>query len=237
MKPIRKTDNEDDRLNTTPLTIACVVLFAIFGSAGPAYAQTAYISDNLTVPLRSGPSNANRILHRGLPSGTELEILARDEDSGFVQIRTTRGTEGWLPEQYLLEEPIARDRLVIANRRIAELSGTVEQQRAQLGNLNRDKGQADQSNVSLQRQVKTLERELADIKQISAGAIEQNESNERLNVLNERLRIEVDDMVGEVSNLENNVQQRWLMIGGGLVFVGLLLGVIIKSRPRRSAWN
>lgn len=224
-------------MNTTVLTIACVVFVSVMGSAGLAYAQTAYISDNLTVPLRSGPSNANRILHRGLPSGTQLEILARDEDSGFVQIRTTRGTEGWLPEQYLLDEPIARDRLVIANRRISELSGTVEQQRTQLGSLNQEKGQADQSNTSLQRQVKTLERDLAELKRVSAGAIELNKNNERLNVLNERLRIEVDDRVNEVSNLENNAQQRWLMIGGGLVLVGLILGVIIKSRPRRSAWN
>ena len=224
-------------MNTTVLTIACVVFVTVMGSAGLGYTQTAYISDNLTVPLRSGPSNANRILHRGLPSGTQLEILARDEDSGFVQIRTTRGTEGWLPEQYLLDEPIARDRLVVANRRISELSGTVEQQRAQLGSLNQEKGQADQSNTSLQRQVKTLERNLAELKRVSAGAIELNKNNERLNVLNERLRIEVDDRVKEVSNLEDNAQQRWLMIGGGLVLVGLILGVIIKSRPRRSAWS
>lgn len=224
-------------MNTTVLTIACVVFVCVMGNAGLACAQTAYISDNLTVPLRSGPSNANRILHRGLPSGTELEILARDEDSGFVQIRTARGTEGWLPVQYLLDEPIARDRLVIANRRISELSGTVEQQRAQLGSLKQEKGQADQSNSGLQRQVKTLERELAELKRVSAGAIELNKNNERLNVLNERLRIEVDDRVKEVSNLEDNAQQRWLMIGGGLVLVGLILGIIIKSRPRRSAWN
>lgn len=224
-------------MNTTVFTMAGVVFIAIIGAAVPSYAQTAYISDKLTVPLRSGPSNANRILHRGLPSGTQLEILARDDDSGFVQIRTARGTEGWLPAQYLLDEPIARDRLIIANRRIDELSSTVAQQRTQLGTLNRDKGQADQSNTTLQRQVKGLERELAEIKRISAGAIEQNENNERLNVLNERLRIEVDDMVQEVSNLEDNAQQRWLMIGGGLVLVGLILGIIIKSRPRRSAWN
>ena len=41
-------------MNTTVLTIACVVFVTVMGSAGLAYAQTAYISDNLTVPLRSG---------------------------------------------------------------------------------------------------------------------------------------------------------------------------------------
>ena len=63
-------------------------------------AETNYVSDNLSVPLRSGPSNAHRILHRGLPSGTALEVLGRDEESGFTQIRTNNGTEGWLPTQY-----------------------------------------------------------------------------------------------------------------------------------------
>ena len=76
-----------------------------------AVAETMYISDSLTVPLRSGPSNSHRILHRGLASGTTMEVLERDEEAGFAHIRTERGTEGWLPMQYLVSEPIARDRL------------------------------------------------------------------------------------------------------------------------------
>ena len=37
--------------------------------------------------------------------------------------------------------------------------------------------------------------------------------------------------------LEAAAEQRWLMIGGGLVLAGLVLGLVIKSRPRRSAWT
>ena len=33
-------------------------------------AATMYISDELTVPLRRGPTNGHRIIHAGLPSGT-----------------------------------------------------------------------------------------------------------------------------------------------------------------------
>lgn len=200
-------------------------------------AETAYISDTLTVPLRSGPSNANRILHRGLPSGTKLEILSRDSDSGFVQIRTDRGTEGWLPAQYLVDEPIARDRLAAANRRIEQLSGTIDQQKKQLDALSSGKTSADQSNATLGRRVKELEQELTEIKRISAGAIAQNETNRELMALNERLRVEVDELVVSIAALEDNVQQRWLLIGGGLVLAGLILGISIKARPRRSAWS
>ena len=200
-------------------------------------AETAYISDRLTVPVRSGPSNANRILHRGLPSGTRLTILSRDGDSDFVQVRTEGGTEGWLPGQYLVTQPIARDQLVAANRRIDSLTETVEQQKQQLDALTSGKSNAEASNSQLSGQVKQLEQELAEIKRISAGAIAQNETNKELIALNDRLRSEVDELAATINTLEDNVQERWLMIGGALVLVGLLLGVAIKARPRRSAWN
>jgi len=82
-----------------------------------------------------------------------------------------------------------------------------------------------------------LERELAEIKRISAGAMAQNETNQELMGLNDRLRGEVDELIATIGMLEDNVQQRWLMIGAGLVLIGLVLGVSIKARPRRSAWN
>jgi len=213
--------------------VVCFSLPAIVVQA----AETAYISDNLTVPLRSGPSTANRILHRGLPSGTALEILSRDADSGFVQIRTSRGTEGWLPEQYLVKQPIARDQLVSSNAKVRELTESLGQLREELRAVNSSKGEADTSNSSLRRQVSSLQQELAEIKKISASAIKQNETNKELNALNQRLRTEVDDLVGTISQQDDNLQERWLLIGGGLVLLGLILGASIKARPRRSAWN
>ena len=217
------------------MLIAATVATTIAASASAA--ESAWISDKLTVPLRSGPSTGHRILHRGLPSGTQLTILSRDPDSDFVQIRTSRGTEGWLPSQYLVTQPIARDQLVVANRKIAELNKTAEQQRQQLTNLNQGKSEADSSNSSLQRQVASLEQELAELKRISASALALSESNLELTELNARLRAEVDDLVSNLNLLESNAAQRWLMIGGGLVLIGLALGFAIKSRPRRSAWN
>jgi len=196
-----------------------------------------YISDALTVPLRSGPSNAYRILHRGLPSGTQMHVLNRDEESGFTQIRTSRGTEGWIPTQYLVDQPIARERLLIANREIESLNALVKKRDTQLGSLNREKGQAQESSTRLQRQLTTMEKELADIKQISAGAIDEHATNQRLVELNERLRNELASVALERNAAQDNAQQRWLLIGAGLLLLGLVLGVVIKARPRRSAWS
>ncbi|HEY5645977.1 MAG TPA: TIGR04211 family SH3 domain-containing protein [Pseudomonadales bacterium] len=225
-----------------PITTACAAVLLAVALAGAlcpaaARAESAYISDVLTVPLRSGPSTSNRILHRGLPSGTRLEILGRDDGSNFVRVRTENGTEGWLPEQYLVNEPIARDQLAAANRRVEELRETVERQRQELAALGSSMGEADQSNADLSRQVAELQQELAEIRRVSAGAIAQAETNKELLALNERLRTEVDELVAGIAALETNVEERWLMIGGGLVLAGLILGIAIKSRPRRSAWS
>lgn len=202
-----------------------------------AVAETVYISDSLTVPLRSGPSNSHRILHRGLISGTAMEVIERDEESGFAHIRTQAGTDGWLPIQYLVSEPIARARLGQANTRIAQLDAAAEKLRAQLETLSQDQGQTRQNNMQLTTQIASLEGELEEIKRISKGAIEEHASNLRLMDLNARVREEFDDLVAERNALQDNLEQRWMLIGGGLVLLGLLLGTVIKARPRRSGWS
>lgn len=218
-------------------SIALITAAAGLAQAPSVAAETAYISDELTVPLRSGPSNAHRILHQGLPSGTQLEVLERDADSGFAQIRTRRGTEGWIRGQYLVDEPIAKHRLVAANRQIEQLQSRLSTHEQRLSSLGAQKSSAEQTNDNLQNQVAVLEKELAEIKQISAGAIDEHATNLRLNELNERLRDEIETLVGERDALKDNAQERWLMIGAGLVLFGLVLGIVIKARPRRSAWN
>ena len=82
-----------------------------------------------------------------------------------------------------------------------------------------------------------LEAELADVKQVSAGALEEHARSQELASLNARLRAEVDDLTEESQRLESNTEQRWLLIGGGLVLGGMLAGVAIKARPRRSGWS
>lgn len=166
-----------------------------------------------------------------------MEVIERDEESGFAHIRTQAGTDGWLPIQYLVSEPIARARLGQANTRIAQLDAAAEKLRAQLETLSQDQGQTRQNNMQLTTQIASLEGELEEIKRISKGAIEEHASNLQLIDLNARVREEFDDLVAERNALQDNLEQRWMLIGGGLVLLGLLLGTVIKARPRRSGWS
>ena len=72
--------------------------------------------------MRSGASNQYRII-TFLPAGTDVEVIGEEND--FSRVRTDRGTEGWVPIQYLVSQPIARDRLPALQREIDQLEGTI----------------------------------------------------------------------------------------------------------------
>ena len=102
-------------------TAVSTVLLCVCAFGLDALADTRYISDLLYVPLRSGPSGEHRIIHWGLPSGMALEVLEEDEATKFTRVRTEGGTEGWIPSQYLVDEPVAADRLAQAESEIERL--------------------------------------------------------------------------------------------------------------------
>jgi SH3 domain protein len=202
----------------------------------PALAATAYISDQLTVPLRRGPSNTHKILHAGLPSGTALEVLGEDTAAGFTQVRTPNGTEGWVPTQYLSNEPIARDRLAAATRRADSLEQQLKTLRDTYQETRGARTQSEGRVNDLSRQTEKLQAELAEVRRISATSIANFEENKQLKASNQALQTQVTQLTARVRELDRNVMLRWLLSGGGLVLLGLLLGAWIKSRPKRSSW-
>lgn len=213
------------------------VAFAGFGVTLPAQSETAYISDELTVPLRSGPSGQHRILHQGLPSGTRLEILSVNEAAGFSEIRTSRGTEGWVRSQYLVSQPIAKMRLASAQRELSQAKQQLDKARAQVRELTQNSNSQANAIQASQERIEQLEAELAEIQRISAGAVEAYNNNITLTESNARLRDELDDLAEERNRLEAGAENQAILYGAGLIMIGLLAGLIIKSRPQRSAWS
>lgn len=206
-------------------------------SANSSWAETVYISDKLTVPVRSGPTKGHRIIHHGLPAGTKMEILQRDDASEFVEIVTAGGTKGWVRGQYLTAQPIARDRLRAAAAQIAQLEKNLAREKSALASAQAAGSESSKTSSQLSKQLTDTTQELEALQEISKNAVAEHTENQKLKELNARLREELEDINEERDQLRSNVQQRWLMFGGGLVLLGLLLGILLKARPRRSAWT
>ena len=201
-----------------------------------ASAATVYISDELTVPLRRGPTNGHRIINAGLPSGTALEVLAEDKASGFTQVRLANGTDGWVPTQYLTDQPIAKDQLAAATKRIQALEAQLKSTKDSFQETRGGRAEAEKRSSDLDKQTKQLQAELAEVRRVSATSIAQYEENKQLKVENRELHAQVTDLGSKVEQLQRGTQLRWLLGGGALVLLGLAFGAWIKSRPKRSTW-
>jgi SH3 domain protein len=214
------------------------VLLALLLVLGPlsAFAATMYISDELTVPLRRGPSNGHKIVNAALPSGLALEVLSEDKAAGFTQVRTPNGTEGWVPTQYLINQPAAKDRLAAANKRIETLEAQLKSTRENYQDVRGARSEIESRASELAKENQRMQTELAEIRRVSATAITQFQENKQLKADNASLQTQVTQLSDKVRSLERNAMLRWFLAGGGLVLLGLMLGAWIKSRPKRSTW-
>ena len=59
--------------------------------------RVRYVSDEFFVPLRETPCARCKIIHRGIKSGTKIELL--DNLDGWGLVSTAKGYKGWMPEQ------------------------------------------------------------------------------------------------------------------------------------------
>ena len=87
-----------------------VIVAGLVLSATTVSAEPAWVSDQFEITLRSGPSTSNAI-QLMVDSGTRLEVLERDAESGYSRVQTQGGTEGWVLTRYLMNEPSAREQL------------------------------------------------------------------------------------------------------------------------------
>jgi SH3 domain protein len=158
-------------------------------------------------------------------SGSPVEVLETNNSAGWTRVRTPSGDEGWMLSRYLSAEPAGRQELVAAQKRIEDLS---RDNREVTGERNRLMNESDK-----------LAEELARLKDLSANAIALETTNKRLQASVERLELEVSTLKEENRLLGTNVKRDWFLAGGGVLFIGLLLGLIlprVRWRRKRS-WS
>ncbi len=217
--------------------IAWLLGIALALATAMATGQTLYVSDQLVITVRTGSSTENAIL-ANLASGDAVQVLQADPESGYSRVRTESGTEGWVVTRYLVEIPIAQDRLVIAERdlaeaqvRIATLERSVTTSTEELDVTSRRLEVAETANAAL-----TID--LADIRDASENVLnirDQNESVRRR--LNER-NAEVDLLTIENDQLRSGSTRDWFFAGAGVLLAGILVGLVAPRlrRRRRSSW-
>ena len=94
-------------------------------------------------------------------------------------------------------------------------------------------------NIRLTSQYKAASQELADIKAVSADAVNLSKRSAKLEAEVQQLLLQLDDIRIDNEVLKDQSEKRWYVLGGGTVLIGLLLGWILSRarRPRRQSWG
>ncbi|MGE0081958.1 MAG: TIGR04211 family SH3 domain-containing protein [Thiohalomonadaceae bacterium] len=210
-------------------------LLLLFAFGAVQAEEFMYIDDKLTVTLRTGQGNQFKIL-RVLESGERVEILERDGD--YVRVRGPKGMEGWMRAQYLTDQPIARDRLVVAEQKIAALQEEREKLRAQLKTVQDERSEARKTGAQLEKDYTELQKELAKLREVAAAPIKLHEENQAMRARLDSLENENAQLRTTNEKLRDDAYRDWFLTGAGVLAGGILLGLVLpKMRRRRSSWG
>ena len=200
--------------------------------------EVRYITDRLYVPLRSGKSVNHRILHKGLPSGTQVTVLETDPEAGYSLIRTRRGLEGWIITRYLDPDPVAAIKLAEVSQKVEKLETENRNLKKAFNNAAGSSKEANQVIAELEVENEKLARELEEIKRISANAIKLDREYQVLSEAKQMLKDKVDVLETENNRLRENHENEAFLNGAFAVILGILAAIIIpRLRPRkRSEW-
>ena len=185
-------------------------------------AETRFVEVEVT--LRRGPGTDFGISQM-VRSGSPVEVLETNRAAGWTRVRLGTGTTGWMLTRYLIENPASMQELVAAQRRIEELTA-----------LNREVGG---ERNRLMNESDKLAEELAKLRDLSSDTIALESTKNRLEASVTRQEQEVSLLKEENRLLGANVKRDWFLAGGGVLFIGLLLGLVlprVRWRRKRS-WN
>lgn len=193
-------------MRSTSLLLAVIVS----GLVQSAAVQSAeyHVSDEVSVFMHTGPSNQYRI-KSNVPSGTMLNLLEQNKDSGYSRVRLASGSEGWIQSKLLdkgqslvLRLPDIEKQLVISRQT------TSEQSEALIG-LEQDLQKSSDHQAKLTTQAARLQNEV------------------------QRLKLEIDSM-DETNMMGWFLRGGALALGG--VLIGLILTLLPKRRRRNNDW-
>ena len=210
------------------------LLCTLLGISWQAAAVSNYVSDKLVITLRSGQGTTYQIL-RSLPSGTKLDVLVVEGE--YSQVRTEDGLEGWVRNQYLVDEPVAEDKLIQANSRIEKYQAENAQLQKRISELNQSKCGLDGNIKRLDKDNRSMKAELEKLREVAARPIELAKQNETMKKRLLDLEMETQLLSEKNVTLKDRSQRDWFIAGAGVLLAGLFMGLILPKLRRRSSWG
>ncbi len=211
-----------------------LVVFLLFFWAFPGVSEsrTLYVTDELSITMRTGPSLQHQVL-RMLPSGTTLEVL--EESTDWFRIRTSDGNEGWVLKQYTMQRT-PRDIVIQqleTNIRDLQVRLPVSEQRA--ADLENENKEIKDKLQSMHQEFDELSQRHQTLLQDSGNIDGIKQDLEDKSIALEEIEADLYQLKKENQELKSEKSLQWFLAGGGFIMFTALIGFILGRVQRRKA--
>ena len=194
------------------------------------FAESLYVTDQLKLTLRSGPSTGHKVL-AVVESGQKVEMLESGED--WSMVRNANGKEGYVLTRYLMPNPTHNVRL----EQLQTKHKALMQQTATLLEENRRfRSESKKLKSSLGENEKVLKKLRTDYDKLKAGSAEYIELKEKYKTVSGQLAEQTkraDALDKELRAIEINQYIKWFLAGSGVLLVGFIVGFSARRQRRR----
>ncbi len=208
----------------------CGMLLILCLISTTVYAETMYVSDNLKLTLRTGPSTQNKILSV-IESGQMMEVVRLGDE--WSQVQLPNGKSGWVLSRYLtVNEPhrIKLERLQVKHKNLMAQAVTLLEDNNRLKAENK---QLKSESATNQGQLLKTRKDYETLKSESAKFLTVKTNYERAASQLGEETARAKKLEDQLAKLEMNHAIKWFLAGSAVLIAGFLIGFSTKRQRRR----
>jgi SH3 domain protein len=202
-------------------------------------AETIYMTDSMDFTLRASENPHGKTVAM-LASGTELELLRKNQNSGFSKVKTKDGQEGYVITRHTTTTPGSRVLLEQANQKLASLTEENNILKQEIIAIKSNNTQALTPNQNLLEERNRAIQELAEYREASGQTVQLKQQRDQLQERSINLQREVEQLKRENLALQGTENQDWFLYGGAVAFIGMLFGIFLPKigwKKRSNGWD
>jgi len=200
----------------------------LFSATAFSAKKIQYVSDELTIPMRSGITTKHKIL-KFLNSGTALEVIELTEDGKHALVMPVDDTtkSGWVDTSLLMPNRSARDQLLRNKKKMQSIKAQQAELKKQLTESQAQNAQLQSTQAQLQNKIQSLQNMLTRLRKNASDPIRIADENEQLKQQLADAEAKTAELTEENIILGDENIKSWFLIGGAVSIGSLILGIIL----------
>ncbi len=222
------------------LSIIVVSVSLLFAASTLSAKTIQYVSDELTIPMRSGVTTAHKIL-KFLNSGEALVILEITEDQKHarVSLLSDELKTGWVETSLLMPNKSAREQLVIEKNKNQTVKEKLKELKAQLSESRSQNNKLENIQTQLETKIRSLQNTLATLRRSASDPIRIADENDQLKKQLASAEAKTETLTQENIILGDQNIKSWFLIGAAVSIGSLILGIILTRIrwKKKESWG